>query len=62
MVTRGRDVIRTPETVDDWLSADQCLMLLLPHKASYNAFPADPIGDLHRTPGEALRRLAQLVA
>ena len=31
-----------PETVDDWVSADQHLMLLLPHKASYNTFSTDP--------------------
>ena len=31
-----------PATVDDWVSADQHLMLLLPHKASYNTFSTDP--------------------
>jgi hypothetical protein len=28
--------------VDDWVKADQHLILLLPHKASYNTFPTDP--------------------
>ena len=31
-----------PETVDDWVSADQPLMLLLPDKATYETFPTDP--------------------
>jgi len=31
-----------PETVDDWVKADQHLMLLLPNKAAYNTFPTDP--------------------
>ncbi len=31
-----------PETVDDWVKADQHLMLLLPDKASFDAFPTDP--------------------
>lgn len=31
-----------PATVDDWVKAEQHLMLLLPNKAAYNTFPTDP--------------------
>ena len=30
------------ETVDDWVSVDRHLMLLLPNETSYDAFPTDP--------------------
>jgi hypothetical protein len=31
-----------PEKVDDWVKAEQHLMLLFPDKAGYDAFPTDP--------------------
>ncbi len=31
-----------PATVDDWVTAEQHLMMLLPNKAAYNTFTTDP--------------------